>query len=106
MKSARNGENRAALKSMRDANVNRLLRELHEKKRFLDVLIGALEAAEGSPHHQLIESAERIFDHLNGDKPKVDVPVHQQRILADLASRVGGRPRRSRRAVRSVAQAA
>jgi hypothetical protein len=69
-------------------------------------LIAALEAAEGSPHHQLIEKAERIFQHLNGDRPKVDVPPQQQRILADLASRIGGRPRRTRRELRSHEQAA
>lgn len=95
MKSGRNAANRAALQAASDANVNRLLKELHEKKRWLDVLIDALEAAEHSPHHQLIESAERIFEQLNGDRPKVDLRPQQQRILADLACQVARR--RSRR---------
>jgi hypothetical protein len=104
MKSARNGANRAFLKTATEANVNLLLKELHEKKRWLDVLIAGLEAAEISPHHQLIESAERIFERLNGDRPKVDLRPQQQRILADLASQIGRR--RSRRGLRAEAEAA
>ncbi|MEX2300060.1 MAG: hypothetical protein WD733_03930 [Bryobacterales bacterium] len=104
MKSGRNGTNRELLSTASEANVHRLLKELHEKKRWLDVLIQALEAAEISPHHQLIDSAERIFERLNGDRPKVDLRPQQQRILADLASRIG-RPR-SRRVLRPVAHAA
>ena len=103
MKSGRNGAN-LLLKTATEANVSRVLRELHEKKRWLDVLIAALEEAEGSPHHQLIENAERIFERLNGDRPKVDLQPRQQRILADLASQVGRR--RSRRVLRSQARAA
>jgi hypothetical protein len=103
MKYGRKGMNRELLSTASEANVNRLLKELHEKKRWLDVLIQALEAAEVSPDHQLIDSAERIFERLNGDRPKVDLRPQQQRILADLASRIGRR--RSRRAL-PVANAA
>lgn len=103
MKSGRNGASRAAMQAASDANVSRLLKELHEKKRWLDVLIDALEAAEHSPHHQLIESAERIFERLNGDRPKVDLRPQQQRILADLASQVARR--RSRRGEQTKAHA-
>jgi hypothetical protein len=104
MKSRHNGRNRELLSTASEANVNRLLKELHEKKRWLDVLIQGLEAAETSPHHQLIDSAERIFQRLNGERPKVDLRPQQQRILADLASQIARR--RSRRVPRQVATAA
>ena len=94
MKSAQKGDLRLSLKSASETNVNRLLQELHEKKRWLDTRIEGLEAAAGSPHHQLIERAGRMFDHHNGERPKVDLKPQQQRILADLASQVGRRPKR------------
>jgi hypothetical protein len=94
MKPAQNGGAHPSLKQANEANVNRLLRELHEKKRWLDTMIEGLEAAAGSPHHQLIERAGQMFGHLDGERPKVDLRPQQQRILADLASQVGRRPRR------------
>jgi hypothetical protein len=95
---------RASLGTSNEANVNRLLRELHEKKRWLDTMIEGLEAAAGSPHHQLIERAGEIFEHLNGTRPKVDLKRPQLRILADLAGQVGRR--RAKRALRPEAKAA
>ena len=103
MKSISNGAGHPSLKSASEANINRLLRELHEKKRWLDTMIEGLEAAVGSPHHQLIERAAQMFDHLQGERPKVDLRPQQQRALAALASQVGRRPRR---VVRSDAKAA
>jgi hypothetical protein len=94
---------RASLANSNEAKVNRLLRELHEKKRWLDTMIDGLEAAAGSPHHRLIERAGEIFDHLNGGRPKVDLRRPQLRILADLAGQVGRR--RARRTMRSQAAA-
>lgn len=93
-----NGDGRMSLRASNDAHMNRLLRELHEKKRWLDTMIEGLEAAAGSPHHQLIEKAGQIFEHLNGSRPKVDLRRAQQEILAGLASQVGRqRPRRAAR---------
>jgi hypothetical protein len=93
-----------SLRATNEANVNRVLRELHEKKRWLDTMIEGLEAAAGSPDHRLIERAGEIFEHLNGTRPKVDLRRPQQRVLADLATQVGRR--RPRRLVRPDAQAA
>ena len=90
--------------ALNDTNVSRLLQELHEKKRWLDVVIDGLEAAAGSPDHQLIERAGDMFDHLNGSRPKVDLRPKQQQILAGLATRVGRR--RTKRPVRTEAKAA
>jgi hypothetical protein len=98
------GEMSSSLRAANDANVNRLLRELHEKKRWLDTMIEGLEAAAGSPHHQLIETAGQIFEHRNGGRPKVDLRRPQQRILADLATQVGRR--RAKRAMRTETKAA
>ncbi len=104
MKTAKDGEYRTSLRAASEANVNKLLRELHEKKRWLDMMIDGLEAAAGSPHHQLIETAGQIFEHLNGGRPKVDLQGAQQRMLADLASQVGRR--RTKRAMRAESKAA
>jgi hypothetical protein len=98
------GDGRMSLRESNDAHMNRLLRELHEKKRWLDTMIEGLEAAAGSPHHQLIEKAGQIFEHLNGSRPKVDLRRTEQEILAGLASQVGRR--RPRRAARHDAKAA
>jgi hypothetical protein len=103
MKTGSDGD-RGSLRAANDANVSRLLRELHEKKRWLDTMIEGLEAAAGSPHHQLIQTAGQIFDHLNGGRPKVDLRRPQQRILAELATQVGRR--RGRRMMRVEPKAA
>jgi hypothetical protein len=103
-RNGKNGNNGLSLRASNDTNVNRLLRELHQKKRWLDTMIEGLEAAAGSPHHQLIERTGQIFEHLNGSRPKVDLRRPQQQILAGLASQVGRR--RPRRANRSDVKAA
>jgi hypothetical protein len=80
-----------------EINMDRLLKELHEKKRWLDTVIGGLEKAVNSPDHHLIENAHRLFADGGGRRPKVDVGVRQQKMLASLASQVGnGRRRRGR----------
>jgi hypothetical protein len=104
MGAEKNGSNGKSLRAYNDAKVYRLLRELHEKKRWLDTMIEGLEAAAGSPHHQLIEQAGQIFENLHRKRPKVDLRGPQQRILADLASQVGRR--RPRRAAHQEAKAA
>jgi hypothetical protein len=100
----RDGLSRTSLRASNEANVARLLRELHEKKRWLDTVIDGLETAADSPHHQLIERAGRIFEHLHEDRPKVDLRGPQQRVLASLAAQVGRR--RARRTLRDDAKAA
>jgi hypothetical protein len=45
-----------------EESVETLLKELHEKKRWLDVMISGLEAAVESPEHKLIELAKKTFD--------------------------------------------
>ena len=70
-------------------NVDKLLDELLEKKRWLDSMIEALEAAKDSPQHQLIEMAARTFSESSGRSPKVDLQMESKRELAELARQVG-----------------
>ena len=82
-------------------NVDHLLEELHEKKRWLDLMIAGLEAAIDSPQHRLIEMAARTFQDQPGHAPKVDLIAGGPGDLAELARSVGqGRLRRPVRAGR------
>lgn len=83
-----------------DRNVDRLLDELHAKKKWLDMMIAGLEAAIESPHMRLVEAAERTWT--NGYRgPKVDLDDAEREALGALASWAGSgtrdRPRRARR---------
>jgi hypothetical protein len=68
-----------------------LLKELLEKKRWLDTVIEGLEKAVNSPGHQLIEITDRVFTELANGRPKVDLGLRQQKKLARLAGQVGGK---------------
>lgn len=70
-------------------NVDRLLEELHEKKRWLDTMIEGLEAAKNSPQHRLIEMAAVVFSDAAAGLPKVDLEMDSKRRLTALARRVG-----------------
>lgn len=87
-------------------NVEHLLKELHSKKKWLDVMIEGLETAMESPQHQLIEMAAKTFDQPRRRSPKVDYHEAQTGELVALAQQVGGgstRRRRGRRAKRAAA---
>ena len=87
-------------------NVDHLLEELHEKKRWLDLMIAGLEAAIDSPQHRLIEMAAKTFEHQSGHAPKVDLIAAGAGDLAELARSVGqGRLRGPVRAARRRAAA-
>ena len=76
-------------------SVERLLEELHEKKRWLDQMIAGLEAAASSPQHRLIAQAAETFEKAGPRQPRVDLVKAQRAELQTLAETVGGR-RRSR----------
>lgn len=80
-------------------NVDELLEELLEKKRWLDTMIAGLEAAKESPQHQLIEMVAEKFASAGGRGPKVDLKSDSKQELAKLAKRVGhpGRRKGARR---------
>ena len=70
------------------ANLDRLLNELHAKKRWLDEVISGLERALRSPDMQFVTSIAKTFGEESRSRPKVDLMSRQQRKLARLASRV------------------
>jgi len=87
-------------------DVDRLLGDLHRKKRWLDALIEGLECAIQSPEIRLIEAVQAAFE--DEQTPRVDLPAVEESLLRALASQV---PRRSpamnrRRASADAAEAA
>lgn len=69
-------------------DLNRVLTELHGKRKWLDELIGGLEAVARSPEVALVTAVEEV---LSGDwcpKPKVDLGSRKKARLLRLASRV------------------
>ncbi len=75
-------------------SVERLLEELHAKKRWLDHMIAGLEAAADSPQHRLIAQAAETFQEAGAASPKVDLIQSKRSELQRLAQRVGGRRKR------------
>jgi hypothetical protein len=71
-------------------DIERLLGDLHRKKRWLDTVIDGLEKAIQSPEIRLIEAVRTAFD--DERTPRVDLAEDEGSLLRDLALRV---PRRS-----------
>jgi hypothetical protein len=72
-------------------DLNRVLTELHGKRKWLDELIQGLEAVAQSPEVALVTAVEEV---LSGDwcpKPKVDLGSRKKARLLRLASRVKNR---------------
>jgi hypothetical protein len=72
-------------------SVERLLEELHAKKRWLDQMIAGLEAAADSPQLRLIAQAAETFEEAGAATPKVDLIQSKRSELQRLAQHVGGR---------------
>jgi len=70
-------------------DIERLLGELHRKKRWLDAMIEGLEEAVHSPQLQLLDAVQAVFE--DGQTPRVDIPADYQTLLLVLASQI---PRR------------
>ena len=93
------------LKRKRNLDLDRVLDELHAKKRWLDTVIEALEKAIQSPDYQLLECIANAFANGNQSGPKVDLGPPQRARLTRLASEVqksGGRRRKKRDLVELV----
>ena len=86
-------------KRKRNVDLDRLLAELHAKKRWLDTVIEGLEKAVQSPGHQLLEFIANVFGNGNRPGPKVDLGPPQRAKLTRLATEVqrSGAPRRKKR---------
>jgi len=70
------------------ANLDRLLNELHVKKRWLDEVIRGLETALRSPDMKFVNSITDAFGRETHSRPRVDLRSRQQRKIARLASQV------------------
>jgi hypothetical protein len=88
------------------ASVETLLKELHEKKRWLDMMIGGLEAAVSSPEHQLIASLEEVFHNASARAARSDLQRERRAALASLARSVNATPHARRKRSLSLGQAA
>lgn len=71
-------------------DIDRLLGDLHRKKRWLDTVIAGLEQAMQSPEIQLLAAVEAAYQ--DGQMPRVDLAEDAGLLLRTLASKV---PRRS-----------
>lgn len=69
-------------------DLNRLLAELHAKRKWLDEVIRGLEEVSRSPELKFVAAITEIFDEERGSQPKVDLLSRQKRRLARLAARV------------------
>lgn len=69
-------------------NVDHLLAELHEKKKWLDMMIESLETAKDSPQHRLIDLAAKTFEESSATSPRVDLQKTSKQELAALAKKV------------------
>ena len=75
-------------KRKRNVDLDRVLDELHAKKRWLDTVIEALERSIESPDHQLLESIVNAFANGDQSRPKVDLGPPQRARLTRLATEV------------------
>jgi hypothetical protein len=86
-------------------DIDRLLGDLHRKKRWLDTVIDGLEQAIQSPEVRLIEAVQAAFD--DGPPFRVDLAEHDGLLLRTLASQVARRgPTVERRSVSANAEEA
>lgn len=69
-------------------DLNRLLTELHAKRRWLDEVIRGLEEVLDSPELKFVTAITEIFGEDQGPRPKIDLEAGGQRRLSRLASRV------------------
>ena len=70
-------------------DIERLLGELHRKKRWLDTVIEGLEQASRSHEFRFVEAVQAVFG--DGQMPWVDLPADSQTLLRALAAQI---PRR------------
>ncbi len=86
-------------------SVEVLLADLHEKKRWLDMMIGGLEAAVSSPEHQLITSVEKAFESPSRSRGSAELLSDRKTGLATLAQSVHSSPHARRKRSLEVGQA-
>ena len=69
-------------------DLNRLLTELHAKRRWLDEVIRGLEEVLDSPELKFVTAITEVFGEDQSPRPKIDLEAGRQRRLSRLASKV------------------
>lgn len=69
-------------------DLNRLLTELHAKRRWLDEVIRGIEEVLNSPELKFVTAITEVFGEDDGPRPKIDLEAGRQRRLSRLASKV------------------
>ena len=69
-------------------DLNRLLTELHAKRRWLDEVIRGLEEVVQSPELKFVTAITEVFGGDHGPMPKIDLETGGKRRLSRLASKV------------------
>lgn len=75
-------------------DLNRLLTELHAKRRWLDEVIRGLEDVVQSPELKFVTAITEVFGEDHGPRPKIDLENGGKRRLSRLASKVS-RPKKA-----------
>jgi len=70
-------------------NLNRLLTELHAKRRWLDEVIRGLEEVVESPELKFVTAITEVFGEDQTPRPKIDLEAARKRQLSRLAAKVG-----------------
>ena len=69
-------------------DLNRLLTELHAKRRWLDEVIRGLEEVLQSPELKFVTAIAEVFGEEDSPRPKIDLETGRKRRLSRLASRI------------------
>lgn len=69
-----------------ELNIEKLLEELESKKRWLDVVIAALEVESEAPRSLLAEAVKSAYQ--DGQVPLVDLSAESRSLLLHLATHV------------------
>ncbi|MEZ5366793.1 MAG: hypothetical protein R2748_31755 [Bryobacterales bacterium] len=78
------------------AEVESLLRDLHERRRWLDMMIQGLEAAVESPEHRLIALAQEAFEDGQTAVHSMELGRGKRATLVSLAQSVSSTPQARR----------
>ena len=79
-----------------EVNLNRLLTELHAKRKWLDEVIRGLEEVLRSPELKFVTAITEVFGENDGPQPKIDLETGRKRRLSKLATQIGRTRSRTR----------
>lgn len=82
-------------------DLNRLLAELHAKRKWLDEVIEGLEEVLRSPEIKFVTAITEVFGEEDSPRPKIDLESSGKRRLSRLATKVA----RAKKLHREIADA-